>query len=70
MSPVRSLSSSFAVLAIDPSERHRQNSLIERFTDLGGRQRVAAMDLLRTLCEDEANNRRICYNIVQVSSRV
>ena len=64
VSPTRSLvplaSSSSSVQAV------REDSLIQCYNDLNARERLSAMDILRTVSDDYDMNRRICFAVVQV----
>jgi len=64
LSPIRPLISS--TLLSDSLQKSRENILIERFNDLYSRERLNALDLLRTVSDDYEMNQRICFNIVQV----
>ncbi|CAF0750238.1 unnamed protein product [Adineta ricciae] len=63
VSPTRSLvpltSSSSSVQAV------REDSLIQCYNDLNARERLSAMDILRTVSDDYDMNRRICFAVVQ-----
>lgn len=63
LSPPRSL----IVSSSDESlQKIRENTLIQRFNDLYARERLDAMDLLRSVSDDYEMNQRICFNIIQV----
>lgn len=73
LSPVRSSSPtrSFAPITSSsslsaPSGSVRESTLIQRFNDLYARERLNAMDILRTISADYDNNQRICFTVVQV----
>lgn len=66
-SPVRSLSPTRALVSTDSTlQKVREDTLIQRFNELYTRDRLNAMDILRTVSTDYDMNQRICYNIVQV----
>ena len=72
MSPVRSLSPIrplISSVSIDSLEKIRENTLIQRFNELYSRERLDAMDTLRTVSDDHDMNQRICFNIIQVKDR-
>lgn len=47
-------------------QKIRENTLIQRYNDLHVRERLDAMDILRTVSDDYEMNQRICFNIMQV----
>lgn len=53
-------------LASDDSlQKIRENTLIDRFNELCTRERLHAMDTLRTVSDDYDMNQRVCFNIIQ-----
>ncbi|UJR34126.1 hypothetical protein I4U23_021533 [Adineta vaga] len=62
LSPVRSLVS---LTKSDALETVRENTLIQRFNELYSRDRLNALDTLRTVSDDYDMNERICFNIIQ-----
>jgi hypothetical protein len=70
--PTRSLSPTRSLLlssSVDSSlQKIREDTLIQRFNDLYARERLNAMDILRSVSDDYDLNRRICYSVVQVMS--
>ncbi len=50
----------------DSIQKIRESTLIQRFNDLYARERLDAMDTLRTVSDDYEMNQRICFNIIQV----
>ncbi|CAF0764934.1 unnamed protein product [Adineta steineri] len=62
LSPIRPLISS---ASIDSLEKIRENTLIQRYNELYGRERLNALDTLRTVSDDYVMNELICFNIVQ-----
>ncbi|CAF3508190.1 unnamed protein product [Rotaria sp. Silwood1] len=68
LSPIRSLSPTRSLLSLssdDSLQKIRENTLIKRFNDLYGRERLDAMDILRRVSDDYEMNQRICFNIIQ-----
>ena len=69
LSPVRPLSPTRSFVPITSSDSSlqqiRENTLIQRFNDLYARERLNAMDLLRTVSGDYDMNQRICFTVVQ-----
>lgn len=63
LSPTRSLVVSSS--SNDSLQKIRENTLIERFNELYARERLDAMDTLRTVSDDYDMNQRICFNVVQ-----
>ncbi|UJR24651.1 hypothetical protein I4U23_006025 [Adineta vaga] len=63
LSPTRSLvpltSSSSSVQVV------REDSLIQCYNDLNARERLSAMDILRSVSDDFDMNRRICFTVIQ-----
>ena len=51
-----------------PLESVRESTLIQRFNDLYARERLNAMDILRTVSADYDLNQRICFTVVQVKT--
>jgi hypothetical protein len=47
-------------------QKIRENTLIQRFNDLYARERLDALDILRTVSGDYDMNRRICFSVIQV----
>ena len=47
-------------------QKLRENTLIDRFSELYARERLDALDTLRTVSDDSDMNQRICFNIIQV----
>ncbi len=47
-------------------QKIREDTLIQRYNDLYARERLDAMDTLRTVGGDYDMNRRICYSVIQV----
>ncbi len=43
--------------------------MIQRFNELYSRERLNAMDLLRTVSDDYEMNQRVCFNIIQVRKK-
>jgi hypothetical protein len=66
-SPIRPLISS---VSDDSLEKIRENTLIQRFNELYSRERLDALDTLRTVSDDYDMNQRICFNIIQVRKRL
>jgi len=66
-SPIRPLISS---VSNDSLEKIRENTLIQRFNELYSRERLDALDTLRTVSDDYDMNQRICFNIIQVRKRL
>jgi len=70
LSPVRSLSPVrplLSPLSTDSSlQKLREDTLIQRYNDLYARERLNAMDILRSVSSDYDMNRRICYRVIQV----
>lgn len=56
---------STAVIVDDSVQKIRENNSIERFNELYARERLDAMDTLRSVSDDYEMNQRICFNIVQ-----
>ena len=48
----------------------RQEALITRFNDLYLRDRLSAMDILRTYSDNYENNQRIVFSAVQVKKNL
>lgn len=67
LSPARPLSPSIRpVISSDSSlQQIRESTLIQRFNDLYARERLNAMDILRTISADYDMNQRICFTVVQ-----
>ena len=66
MSPIRS--SSFSLTSTGNSvQLIREDSLIQCYNDLNSRERLTAMDTLRTISDNYDMNRRICFNVIQVN---
>ncbi len=73
MSPVRSFSPIRPLISSvsnDSLEKIRENTLIQRFNELYSRERLDALDTLRTVSDDYDMNQRICFNIIQVKIRL
>ncbi len=73
MSPVRSFSPIRPLISSvsdDSLEKIRENTLIQRFNELYSRERLDALDTLRTVSDDYDMNQRICFNIIQVRKRL
>jgi len=71
LSPVRSLTPIArplisSISSDDSIQKIRESTLIQRFNDLYARERLDAMDTLRTVSDDYEMNQRICFNIIQV----
>ena len=76
LSPARSLIS-LSSSSDESLQKLRENTLIQRFNDLYARERLDAMDILRSVSDDYEMNRnnlifdwqknqRICFTIIQV----
>ena len=63
LSPTRSLLLSTSDGSL---QKIRENTLITRFNELYSRERLDALDTLRTVSDDYDMNQRICFNIIQV----
>ena len=44
----------------------REDSLVQCYNDLNARERLNAMDILRTVSDDYDMNQRICFAVIQV----
>ena len=64
--PLLTLSS----VADDSLQKARETTLVQRFNDLYARERLDAMDTLRTVSDDYEMNQRICFNIIQVEREI
>ncbi|CAF1231816.1 unnamed protein product [Rotaria magnacalcarata] len=69
LSPARSLIS-LSSSSDESLQKLRENTLIQRFNDLYARERLDAMDILRSVSDDYEMNQRICFNIIQESFSV
>ena len=49
-------------------QKLRESTLIDRFSELYARERLDALDTLRTVSDDHDMNQRICFNIIQVEA--
>ena len=49
-------------------QKLRESTLIDRFSELYARERLDALDTLRTVSDDHGMNQRICFNIIQVGA--
>lgn len=65
----RSLSPTRPLLSLSSSDESlqkiREDTLIRRFNELYARERLDALNLLRTVSDNYEMNQRICFNIVQ-----
>ena len=68
LTPVRPLVSSSST-SDNSLQKLRESTLLQRFNDLYARERLDAMDILRTVSDDYEMNQRICFNIVQVRTK-
>ncbi|CAF1636593.1 unnamed protein product, partial [Adineta ricciae] len=68
LSPIRAFTPASALVpltASDTLEAVRENTLVQRFNELYSRERLNALNTLRTVSDDYDMNERICFNIVQ-----